>query len=139
MTAAPSGDIVLRTVGLTKRYGKRVAVDSLELSVRRGCVYGFLGPNGSGKTTTIGVMLGLVAATSGHAEIFGLDTRTHLAEALRRTGATIEGQSYFPHMSARDNLRYFGALYGLTRETIARRVEGWRTRLPGSGVPGSEQ
>jgi ABC-2 type transport system ATP-binding protein len=98
---------VLRTVGLTKRYGKRTAVDGLSIEVRRGSVFGFLGPNGSGKTTTIGTMLGLVAPTSGYSELFGLDTRTHLAEALHRTGATIEGQSYFPHMSARDNLRFW--------------------------------
>lgn len=87
-----------------------MAVDGLNIEVRRGSVFGFLGPNGSGKTTTIGTMLGLVAPTSGHSELFGLDTRTHLAEALRRTGATIEGQSYFPHMSARDNLRFWARI-----------------------------
>ena len=108
VAAAPaSSEIVLRTVGLTKRYGKRTAVDALDIEVRRGSVFGFLGPNGSGKTTTIGTMLGLVAPTSGHTELFGLDTRTHLTEALARTGATIEGQAYFPHMSARDNLRFW--------------------------------
>jgi ABC-2 type transport system ATP-binding protein len=107
VTAERSSEIVLRTVALTKRYGKRTAVDALDIEVRRGSVFGFLGPNGSGKTTTIGTMLGLVAPTRGNTELFGLDTRTHLTKALARTGATIEGQAYFPHMSARDNLRFW--------------------------------
>jgi ABC-2 type transport system ATP-binding protein len=105
-------DVVLRTSGLTKRYGKRVAVDTLDMEVHRGRVFGFLGPNGAGKTTTIGVFLGLIEPTGGTAEIFGHDTRTELASGLRRTGATIEGQSYFPHLSARDNLVYWARAHG---------------------------
>ena len=84
-TAAPptaDGDVVLRTVGLTKRYGSRLAIDHLTIAVRRGRVYGFLGPNGSGKTTTIALALGLIAATEGYVELFGLDTRTQRTEAL---------------------------------------------------------
>lgn len=110
----PGGDldVVLRTVGLTKRYGRLLALDDLNLEVRRGQVYGFLGPNGAGKTTTIALILGLIAPTRGHVEMFGLDTRTHLSEALRRTGALLEGQSYYPHLSGRDNLRVWSALSG---------------------------
>src|SRR3990170_8647632 len=84
----PDRDVVFRTVGLTKRYGRRLAVDSLDVSVRRARVYGFLGPNGAGKTTTIACALGLIAPTAGHIELFGLDTRRHGTEALRRTGST---------------------------------------------------
>lgn len=105
-------DVVLRTIGLTKRYGQRLALDALNIEVRRGHVYGFLGPNGSGKTTTIAMALGLLAPTAGHVELFGLDTRTHRAEALRRVGATLEGTSYFPHLSARDNLRVWARVSG---------------------------
>lgn len=105
-------DVVLRTVGLTKRYGRLTALVDLDLEVPRGQVYGFLGPNGAGKTTTISLILGLIAPSGGHAEMFGLDTRTHLSEALRRTGAILEGPSFYPHLSGRDNLRVWGALSG---------------------------
>ncbi len=105
-------DVVLRTVGLTKRYGRLTALADLDLEVPRGQVYGFLGPNGAGKTTTISLILGLIAPSGGHAEMFGLDTRTHLSEALRRTGAILEGPSFYPHLSGRDNLRVWGALSG---------------------------
>ena len=105
-------EVVLRTVGLTKRYGRLTALTDLDLEVPRGQVYGFLGPNGAGKTTTISLILGLIAPSGGHAEMFGLDTRTHLSEALRRTGAILEGPSFYLHLSGRDNLRVWGALSG---------------------------
>ena len=108
--ATASDEIVFRTVGLSKRYGQRLAVDALDISVRRGQVFGFLGPNGAGKTTTIACALGLIEPTAGHVELFGLDTRAERAEALRRTGSTLEGQSYFPHLTARDNLRIWAAI-----------------------------
>lgn len=117
------GDVVLRTVGLTKRYGSRLALSNLDIAVRRGRVYGFLGPNGSGKTTTIALALGLISPTAGHVEIFGLDTRTKRAAALRRVGATLEGQSYFPHLSARDNLRLWSKLDGTTMSRIDEVIE----------------
>jgi ABC-2 type transport system ATP-binding protein len=113
---AGDGGVVLRTVGLSKRYGSRLAVDGLNIAVLRGSVYGFLGPNGSGKTTTIAMALGLLAPTAGHVELFGLDTRTHRSEALRRVGATLEGTSYFPHLSARDNLRVWSRIAGAASE-----------------------
>jgi len=115
-TAPPSGDVVLRTVGLTKRYGSRLALDGLNIEVTRGRVYGFLGPNGSGKTTTIALALGLISPTAGHVEILGLDTRTHRSQALHRVGATLEGQAYFPHLSARDNLRVWARIGADTTE-----------------------
>ncbi len=105
-------DVILRTVGLTKRYGRLTALADLDLEVPRGQVYGFLGPNGAGKTTAISLILGLIAPSGGHAEMFGLDTRTHLSKALRRTGAVLEGPSFYPHLSGRDNLRVWGALSG---------------------------
>ena len=112
-------DVVLRTAGLSKRYRRLLAIDGIDLEVRRGRIYGFLGPNGAGKTTTIGIVLGLLAATRGHVELFGLDTRTHRSEALRRTGAILEGQAYYPLLSARDNLRVWASLAGdVTSERI---------------------
>lgn len=119
----PATDVVLRTTGLTKRYGKRTAVDALDIEVRRGRVYGFLGPNGSGKTTTIGMILGLVGLDGGRIEMFGLDAATHREEALRRVGATVEGNSYFPHLSARDNLRLWGKITPVSAARIDEVIE----------------
>ena len=112
-------DVVLRTNGLTKRYGRRLAVDGLDIEVRRGRVYGFLGPNGSGKSTTIGMILGLLTPTAGHTELFGIDTRTRRSDALSRTGATLEGNSYFPHLSATDNLKVWARVSGVADTRIS--------------------
>ena len=103
---------VLRTFGLTKRYGKRLALSDLTLAVERSRVYGFLGPNGSGKTTAISLILGLLSPTAGHVELFGLDTRAYLTPALKRVGAVLEGVDFYPHLSGRDNLRICGAISG---------------------------
>ena len=118
MSSSP--DVVLRTIGLTKRFGRLTAVQELALEVQRGRVYGFLGPNGAGKTTVISLVLGLLRPSGGHAEIFGLDCRTHLSDALRRVGAVVEGQAYYPLLSARENLTVWAALYG---DSAKRRVD----------------
>ena len=101
----PQSDFVIETTDLTKRYGEVVAVDGLSLRVPRGGVFGFLGPNGSGKTTTMGMLLGLVHPTSGEARIFG-DSARHPA-TLKNVGAMVESPTFYPYLSGRDNLRYF--------------------------------
>src|SRR5690606_6694723 len=88
---------------LTKRYGDRAAVDSVDLTVQRGEVYGFLGPNGAGKTTTLRMLLGLVRPTSGSATVLGRPPGA--PDALDRTGALVESPGFFPYLSGRDNLR----------------------------------
>ncbi len=98
-------DHVVETRDLTKRYGEVVAVDTLSLRIPRGGVFGFLGPNGSGKTTTMGMLLGLVHPTSGEARIFG-DPARHPA-TLKKVGAMVESPTFYPYLSGRDNLRYF--------------------------------
>ena len=120
MASGTASDVVLRTVGLAKRYGRLSAVQDLVLEVQRGRVYGFLGPNGAGKTTTIAMVLGLIAPTDGHVEMFGMDTREHLSQALHRTGAILEGQAYYPLLSARDNLRVWAAVCG---NVAAKRID----------------
>jgi ABC-2 type transport system ATP-binding protein len=100
-----AADLVIETDGLTKRYGDVVAVDQLSLRVPRGGVFGFLGPNGSGKTTTMGMLLGLVQATSGQARIFGEPAGR--SDTLRRIGAMVESPTFYPYLSGRANLRYF--------------------------------
>jgi ABC-2 type transport system ATP-binding protein len=108
LSAAP----VLKTIGLSKRYGKRLALAGLDLEVPPGRVFGFLGPNGAGKTTAISLILGLISPTAGRVELFGRDTGPHLAESLKRVGAVLEGVSFYPHLSARDNLRVCAAISG---------------------------
>lgn len=96
---------IIVTRDLTRRFGKLVAVDQLNLEVRRGDVFGFLGPNGSGKTTTIRMLLGLLRPTSGTARIFDLDNATHLQEILPRVGAIIEAPVHYGYLSGYDNLQ----------------------------------
>ncbi|MGH2492097.1 MAG: ATP-binding cassette domain-containing protein, partial [Candidatus Limnocylindria bacterium] len=103
-------DHVIETSALTKRYGDVVAVNDLTLRVPRGGVFGFLGPNGSGKTTTMGMLLGLVHPSSGEARIFG-DPARHPA-TLRRVGAMVETPTFYPYLSGRANLRYFQGVGG---------------------------
>jgi len=105
-------DVVLKTTGLTRRYGRITAVNGLDLEIQRGQIFGFLGPNGSGKTTTIGMILGLLRPTSGHVELFGTDTRRDLVGPLKRVGCVLEGASAYPHLSGRDNLRIWSLVAG---------------------------
>jgi ABC-type multidrug transport system ATPase subunit len=97
-------ETVIQTRGLGKRYGDAiVAVDALDLSVRRGEVYGFLGPNGAGKTTTLRMLLGLVRPSSGTAVVLGAPPGE--ADALGRIGSLVETPAFYPYLSGRDNLR----------------------------------
>ncbi|NHA69136.1 ABC transporter ATP-binding protein [Phycicoccus flavus] len=106
---APGGEGAVVTRGLTKRYGRVTAVDSLDLDVRAGDRYGFLGPNGSGKTTTVRMLLGLVYATSGDIEVLGRSMPRHAGRVLPEVGALVEGPGAYPHLSARANLRLLDA------------------------------
>ncbi len=122
--ASSSNEPVVRTQGLTKRFGNLVAVDDLNLEIHRGQVFGFLGPNGAGKTTTIGMMLGLIRPTAGSVEMFGLDVRENLNEVLPRVGAVLDNPSLYPYLSGRDNLRIMARLSGeVTDERIEQSLE----------------
>ncbi|MDE2935661.1 MAG: ATP-binding cassette domain-containing protein [Chloroflexota bacterium] len=103
-------DFVIRTDGLTKRYGEILAVDGLSMEVPRGRIFGLLGPNGSGKTTTMGMLLGLVKPTAGSFTLFGSNS-PHV-ESLRRLGAIVETPAFYPYLSGRDNLAYFQGIGG---------------------------
>jgi ABC-type multidrug transport system ATPase subunit len=94
---------VVEVSGLTKRYGDRLAVDGVDLTVRRGEVYGFLGPNGAGKTTTLRILTGLITANAGTVEVLG--GRPGDSAVLARTGSLIESPAMYPYLSGRDNLR----------------------------------
>lgn len=104
---------VISTSRLTKTFDTFVAVDSVDLNVFRGDVFGFLGPNGAGKTTTIRMLLGLIRPTSGHVSLFGLDIATHLQDVLPRLGAIVETPVFYPYLSGLDNLRVVAAASGM--------------------------
>jgi len=107
-------EFVIQTSGLTKRYKNVVAVDDLSMEIRRGRVYGLLGPNGSGKTTTMGLLLGLLKPTSGTFKLFG--SADGHEESLQRVGAIIETPSFYPYLSGFQNLRYFQMISGVKSE-----------------------
>ena len=103
MTRGVAGPAVT-TTGLTTRFGHQVAVDAIDLEVPAGAVYGFLGPNGSGKTTTIRMLLGLVTPTAGTVSLLGRPMPAGASEVLPRVGALVEGPAFHPYLSGRDNL-----------------------------------
>ena len=105
----PTPDLAIETHGLTKRFRAQLAVDGIDLAVPRGAVFGFLGPNGSGKTTTIRMLLGLVAASAGGARVLGADMPRHVDSVLPRVGALVEGPAFSPFLSGVANLRRFDA------------------------------
>jgi ABC-2 type transport system ATP-binding protein len=108
---------IVETHGLTKRYGSGVlAVDSVDMSVRRGEVYGFLGPNGAGKTTTLRMLVGLIRPTSGTATVAG--HRPGEPAGLARIGALIEGPGFYPYLSGRENLRVVADLAGVNHKRV---------------------
>ena len=115
---------MIRTDGLTKRYGAVTAVDSVDLEVREGDRYGLLGPNGSGKTTLIRMLLGLVFATRGRIEVLGHEVPKHAGRALADIGAIVEGPAGYPHLSGRTNLKLLDASGpGSDRRTRRDRIE----------------
>jgi ABC-type multidrug transport system ATPase subunit len=100
---------VITTRGLVKRFGRLRAVDGIDLDVRAGDIYGFLGANGSGKTTTVRMLLGLVLPTSGEIELLGGRMPRAGRRVLPRVGALIEGPAHYGHLSGRENLALLDA------------------------------
>ena len=98
------GHLAIETHGLTKVFGHQRAVDDVDLAVPGGAVFGFLGPNGSGKTTTIRMMLGLAAATSGSVSVLGREMPRSGRDVLPRVGALVEGPAFYPFLSGAANL-----------------------------------
>jgi ABC-2 type transport system ATP-binding protein len=120
--ASPS-ELAIKTDGLTKRFGHQTVVDDLALSVPRGSVFGFLGPNGSGKTTTIRMLLGLAQASAGDISVLGERMPQRLGGVLPRVGALIEGPGFYPFLSGSANLHRLDSADGFApRGTRSERV-----------------
>jgi ABC-2 type transport system ATP-binding protein len=109
---APTGAEAIATNRLTKRFGSRTAIDSIDLHVPVGCAFGFLGPNGAGKTTMIRMLLGLTTASSGRMSLLGRPVPAQRTLALARVGAIIEEPRFHPHLSGRENLKVIAAARG---------------------------
>jgi ABC-2 type transport system ATP-binding protein len=126
---------VIRTAGLTKRFGSVLAVDDVSLDVREGDRYGFLGPNGSGKTTTVRMLLGLVFATRGSIELLGRPVPGQARGALREVGALVEGPAAYRHLSGRANLSLLDAAGpGGSRRTRKARVDAALEQVGLAGI-----
>src|SRR5438309_257396 len=122
-------EVVIKAEALTKRYGATLAVDHIDIAVNAGEIVGILGPNGSGKTTTILMLLGLTEPTEGHAEVAGYDPLRAPLEVKRRVGYLPDQVGFYDGLSARDNLAYTGRLAGLSRPEIDERFNAALDRV----------
>jgi ABC-2 type transport system ATP-binding protein len=118
-----TGELAVETAAMRKVFGKLVAVDSLDLAITRGTVYGLLGSNGSGKTTTIRMLCGLLVPTSGQAKVIGLDVANQGEAIRKRIGYMCQKFGLYDDMSVRENLRFYASIYGLRREALRSRTE----------------
>ena len=110
---------ILQTKGLTYSYNKgEDTLSGINLQVEKGQIYGFLGPNGSGKTTTLSLLLGLIRKQKGRIEIFGRDLEHHRGEILKKTGSLIEAPSLYNNLTARENLEIYRRAYHMPKERI---------------------
>ncbi len=117
------GELVIETKNLTKRYGKFVAVDSLNLTAEKGEIFGLLGPNGSGKTTTILMLLGLTEPSAGQVRVLGFDPVRQPLSVKGRVGYLPDQVGFYDGSTARENLTYIAKLNRLPRQEASRRIE----------------
>jgi len=121
--SAPEPTALIRARGLTKVFGARSAVASIDFDVRDGEFFGFLGPNGAGKTTTMRMIAGVSPRTSGTLEIFGQDPDLHGSEIRGRIGVVHQQETLDMELSVRENLLVFGRFFGMDRAAIATRAD----------------
>jgi ABC-2 type transport system ATP-binding protein len=120
---APLSEYTIQTHGLTKNFNSFTAVDHVDLSVRRGEIYGLLGPNGAGKSTVIRMLCTLLSPTSGTASVDGYDVLRQGDEVRKRIGLVSEKLIMYPRLTALENLMFFGKLYRIDRETLQKRSD----------------
>src|SRR5690625_357915 len=109
-------EYIVETSNLSKRFGKDLAVEGLNMKISKGEIYGFLGPNGAGKTTTIRMLLGLMKPTSGRIRIFGQDIKQQRKNILAKVGSLVETPSYYPHLTAYENLEALRKIIGVPKQ-----------------------
>lgn len=114
--------ITSRTIGLTKKFGDFTAVNGIDFELHKGEIFGFLGPNGSGKTTTIRMMLGLVKPTSGSTEILGMEVNGNIHALRSQIGYMSQRFSLYNDLSVLQNLEFYGAAYGLADSVLQTRI-----------------
>jgi ABC-2 type transport system ATP-binding protein len=114
---------ILNAQDLKKSYGENEAVKGISLQVARGEVFGLLGPNGAGKTTAISMLTGLLEPTGGQIIVDGLDLKTHTNEVKSKMGLVPQELALYPTLSARQNLTFFGRIYGLKGKDLKQRVD----------------
>lgn len=120
MSAAPAqSEFAIDVAGVTKRFGAKTVVDAIDLQVRRGEIYGFLGPNGSGKTTFIRMLCGLLTPDAGRGTCLGYDLLTQQAEIKRHVGYMTQKFSYYEDLSIRENLDFIARLYDVPNRRAA--------------------
>jgi len=115
-------DIVIDVHGLTKKFDGRAVVRNLSMQVKRGTIYGFLGPNGSGKTTTIRMLCGLLTPDEGTGTCLGYDIRTETDKIKRQVGYMTQHFSLYQDLSVRENLEFIGRVYGIDQPVAAARA-----------------
>jgi ABC-2 type transport system ATP-binding protein len=124
-------DIVIDVHGLTKKFDGRAVVRNLSMQVKRGTIYGFLGPNGSGKTTTIRMLCGLLTPDAGTGTCLGYDIRTETDKIKRQVGYMTQRFSLYQDLSVRENLEFIGRVYGIEQPVAAARAAIERLGLTG--------
>jgi ABC-2 type transport system ATP-binding protein len=119
MSTAAASEFAIDVTGVTKRFGSKTVVNGIDLQVRRGEIYGFLGPNGSGKTTFIRMLCGLLTPDGGRGTCLGYDVRTQQAEIKRQVGYMTQRFSYYEDLSIRENLDFVARIYDVPDRAAA--------------------
>ena len=140
-TSAPPTTVAVETVGLRKTFGALTAVEGIDLTIRRGEVFGMLGPNGSGKTTTIRMLCGLLPPTAGRATVVGHDVATQPEAIRRKIGYMSQRYGLYDDLTVRENLRFYATVYGLRgaarTERLAQHTEELGLSVRGDQLAGT--
>jgi ABC-type multidrug transport system ATPase subunit len=120
--SSPNSDFAISAKGLVRRFGNFTAVNDVSFDVRQGEIFGFLGPNGSGKTTVIKMLTGLLPVSGGAAQVEGLDVRTHAEEVRERIGYMSQKFSLYDDLTVAENLQFYGRIYSLPPDRLKKRI-----------------